>query len=143
MAVTIGYYNPYASIVTMAPIALWFWALYFRYLYLFWNIEKHEKALVKGNQIKEKRKCSEDGKRIYIDCIEATFGLFLPFLVHRQKNAEVKVKLRKGSEVEVYRLGSIYVAHKGRFSFIPFLFPLISSLFAGVIVTDILKDLSS
>ena len=142
MAVAPGLYNPYVSIVMIAPISLWFWTIYFRYLYLFLNIYKYERVLVQGKLVNEKRICSLDGRSVYIDCLEATFGSFLPFLVHRQKKAEVKAIFRKGSEIEVYRLGGAYVVHKGSYSLLPLLFPVISTLFFGVIVLDIIADLS-
>jgi len=142
MAVGPGLYNPYVSIVLIAPISLWFWTIYFRYLYLLLNIYKCERVLIQGKLVNEKRVCSLDGRRVYIDCLEATFGSFLPFLVHRLKKAEVKVKFRKGSEIEAYRLGSVYVVHKGSYSLLPLLFPVISTLFLGLIVLDIIQDLS-
>lgn len=142
MAVVVGHHNPYVSIVLIAPISFWFWTIYFRYLYLLLNIYKYERVLIQCKLVNEKRICSLDGKRVYIDCLEATFGSFLPFLVHRQKRAEVKSRLRKGLEVEAYRLGSAYVVHKGSYSLLPLLFPVISTLFLGLIVLDIIEDLS-
>jgi hypothetical protein len=135
MAVS-GYHSPHLGVILMAPITVLLWWLFFRYIYIFINFRSLERVVITAHIKKDKGVCLQDDKRIYVDCIDANFGVFFPFLSSRSDRALVKARLRNKAEIEVSKFGGVYIYQKGKFSLMPILLPVFTT---GLLISDIFQ----
>ena len=135
MAVS-AYHSPHLGVALIGPISVLLWTLFFRYIFMFVMFPRLKCVVITGQIKSGKHVCLQDGKRIYIDCADANFGTFFPFLSNRSSRALIKARLRNNSEMEVYKYGDVYVYQRGRLSLIPIVLPIFTT---GLVITDLFQ----